>query len=205
MTNTQQKFKIIDLEEFTNKQLFLDFCKKEFKESLDPAANNMWSNDWEKDSHTLPNLIYIQNRFNRPNGQFNLLLVDEEIIGCAGVYISEFCSTFAIAGCRTWISAPYRNMLLVRDYFLPKQKSWAQEKKIEAIGLTFNSYNKNLAKIWEKRRLGEKRPERESHHMFYKGLQKVDFTVLIQNTPQWVIYEKINESWTFDWETIKCK
>lgn len=203
--NTQQKFKIIDLEDFADKQLFLDFCKKEFEESLDSAASNMWSSDWESDSHTLPNLIYIQQRFNSPNGQFNLLLADDEIIGCAGVYISEFSNAFAIAGCRTWVSPLYRNMLLVREYLLPKQKSWALDKNLESIGLTFNSYNKNLATIWEKRRLGEKRSERESHHMFYNGLQKVEFPVLIQNTPQWIIYEKLNESWNFDWEIIKCK
>jgi hypothetical protein len=203
--NIQQKFKIIDLEDFTDKQLFLDFCKKEFEESSDPAASNMWSSDWKIDSHTLPNLIYIQKRFNRPNGQFNLLLLDHQIIGCAGVYISEFCSKFAIAGCRTWVSIPYRNMLLVREYLLPNQKNWAKDKNLESIGLTFNSYNKNLAKIWEKRRLGEKRTQRESHHLFYNGLQKVEFPVLIQNTPQWVIYENLDNDWSFDWETIKCK
>jgi hypothetical protein len=199
------KFEVVNLENFSNKQLFLDFCKKESKESSDPAANNMWSNEWEIYSHTLPNLIYIQKRFNHPNGQFNLLLLDNDIIGCAGIYISEFSNKFAIAGCRTWISIPYRNMLLVRDYLLPTQKSWAQSNKLDAVGLTFNSYNKNLAKIWEKRRLGEKRSERESHHMFYTGLQKVEFPILIQNTPQWIIYEKLNEHWNFDWELIKCK
>jgi hypothetical protein len=203
--NTQQKFKIISLEDLDNKQLFLDFCKKEFEESLDPAAVNMWSPDWEIDLHTLPNLIYIQKRFEEPGGQFNLLLLDEKIIGCAGVYISEFCNTFAISGCRTWISNSYRNMLLVREYLLPVQKSWAQNNKLEAIGLTFNSYNKNLSKIWERRRLGEKRSNRESHHMFYNNFQKVEFPVEIQNTPQWVIYEKLKESWNFDWESIKCK
>jgi hypothetical protein len=205
MTNIQQKFKIIDLEDFVDQQLFLNFCKKEFEESSDPAASNMWSSDWKIDSYTLPNLIYIQKRFNSSHGQFSLLLADDAIIGCAGVYISEFSSTFAVAGCRTWVSKPYRNMLLVREYLLPKQKSWAQNKNLGAIGLTFNSYNKNLAKIWEKRRLGEKRNERESQHMFYNGFQKVEFPVLIKNTSQWVIYEKLNEDWNFDWEIIKCK
>jgi hypothetical protein len=203
--NIQQKFKIIDLEDLGNQQLFLNFCKKEFEQSSDPAASNMWANDWVNESHTLPNLIYIQKRFNSPNGQFTLLLSDNNIIGCAGVYISEFSSTFAIAGCRTWISTPYRNMLLAREHLLPKQKSWAQTNNLEAIGLTFNSYNKNLAKIWEKRRLGEKRTEREMHHMFYNGLEKIDFPVLIQDTPQWIIYEKLKESWNFDWGSIECK
>jgi len=205
MTNIQQKFKIIDLENFADKQLFLNFCKDQFESSLDPAASNMWANNWEADSHTLPNLIYIQKRFDSPHGQFNLLLEDDKIIGCAGVYISEFSNKFAIAGCRTWISTPYRNMSLMREYVLPIQKCWAQEKNLDAIGLTFNFYNKNLAKIWERRRLGEKRSERDRYHMFYNGLQKVEFPLLIQNTPQWMIYEKLNDSWNFDWDTIKCK
>jgi len=204
MTNTQQKFKIYNLEEL-DKEQFLDFCKNESYNSLDSASSNMWSNHWSTDAQTLPNLIYIQKRFTAPNGEFNLLLCNDKIIGCAGIYISEFCNSLAIAGCRTWISKSYRNMMLVRDYLLPIQKTWAQDKKLEAIGLTFNSYNKNLAKIWERRRLGEHRPARESHHLFYTGLHKVEFPVIIQNTPQWVIYEKLNQDWNFDWEIIECK
>jgi len=205
MTNIQQKFEICKLQDLNDQQQFLNFCKNEFKNSSDPAASNIWSDHWEQDTNTLPNLVYIQKRFNNPLGQFNLLLSNKEIVGCAGVYISEFCDSLAIAGCRTWISKPYRNMMLVRDYLLPVQKLWAQDQTLQAICLTFNYYNRNLIKIWEKRRLGEKRPARQPHHLFYKGLHKVEFPVLIQSTPQWVIYEKIKETWDFNWDTIKCR
>lgn len=203
--NIRQKFKLINIDDLTNKQLFLDFCQKEFEGSTDPSGSNMWASDWESNPHTLPNLIYTQKRFSSSRGQFSLLLADDEIIGCAGVYASEFCSDFAIAGCRTWISAPHRNALLVREYLLPKQKSWARDNKLSAVGLTFNEYNKNLAKIWEKRRLGEKRTAREPHHMFYNNFQQVKFPVIIQNTAQWVIYETLSKNWNFDWGAIKCK
>jgi hypothetical protein len=39
--------------------------------------------------------------------------------------------------------------------------------------------------------------------MFFNGLQEVKFPVIIQYTPQWVIYEKIDDSFDFDWETLK--
>jgi hypothetical protein len=204
MTNILQKFKVYDLQDFDNQQ-FLDFCRRESTNSSDPAASNMWSDHWTTDTHTLPHLVYIQKRFDDSCGQFNLLLADNEIIGCAGVYISEFCNSLAIAGCRTWISKTFRNMMLVRDYLLPVQKIWARKRQLQAIGLSFNSYNRNLIKIWEKRRLGEHRPARQSHHLFYTGLHKIEFPVMIQNTPQWIIYEKIDDTWNFDWELIKCK
>jgi hypothetical protein len=68
--------------------------------------------------------------------------------------------------------------------------------------LTFNDYNKNIIKIWQRTRLGETREPRRSHHMFYKNFNEVLFPVIIQYTTQWAIYERLDDSFDFDWQTI---
>jgi hypothetical protein len=72
--------------------------------------------------------------------------------------------------------------------------------------LTFNEYNKNLINVFKRRRLGEKNDRcntREPKHLFYTGLNEVPFAVTIQYTKQYALYEKIDSSFDFDWETIK--
>ena len=38
--------------------------------------------------------------------------------------------------------------------------------------------------------------------MFYIGLEEVNFPVIIQYTPQWVIYEKLDKDFKFDWASL---
>ena len=45
--------------------------------------------------------------------------------------------------------------------------------------------------------------KREPKNLFYNGMEEVKFPVIIQYTPQWVIYEKLDKSFSFDWESIK--
>ena len=97
----------------------------------------------------------------------------------------------------------YRNKSLPREILLPAQKKWAQDRNSGAIGLTFNDYNKNLIYAWKRKRLGELRTPRQSHHLFYNNFNEVDFPVTIQYTKQWIIYEKLDPTFNFDWSTIK--
>jgi hypothetical protein len=78
-------------------------------------------------------------------------------------------------------------------------------KNIKMIALSFNEYNKNIIQIFKRVRLGEKpgrTNNREPKHLFYNGLQEVKFTVTIQYTQQWVIYEQLDNSFEFDWNTL---
>jgi len=85
---------------------------------------------------------------------------------------------------------------------LTREKQWAIENKFKAIALCFNDYNKNIIEIWKKRRLGEVRTPRTPRHIFYNGMNQVDFAVNIQHTKQWIVYEKLDESFKFDWTSI---
>jgi hypothetical protein len=75
---------------------------------------------------------------------------------------------------------------------------------MKIVMLTFNEYNKNLIQVFKRKRLGEKinRNARKPHHLFYNGLNEIQFPISIQYTKQWGIYEKLSD-WDFDWSTIR--
>lgn len=193
--------KLITLDQLENKELFFDFCKVASLETDQSAAPNMWHVDWSEHNYTLPYLLFKESRFSLPNGEFFLLEDTGKIVGCSGVYVSEFSKDIVIAGCRLWISKEYRNQSLAREYFLPAQKAWAIKNQYKIIALTFNDYNKNIIKIWRRSRLGETRSPREPHHIFYSNFNELKFPVTVQYTKQWLIYEQLTDC-SFDWQTI---
>lgn len=186
---------------------FYDFLRSTQLESK-PASSNMWHNNWINEKHTLPFILNNTERFNDNNGEYHILFDGETIVACGGVYISNFSKDIAFIGVRTWVNKTYRNQSILREHLLPMQKSWCQEKQIKIIALTFNDYNKNLIQVFQKRRLGETTDRittRQSHHLFYGNLIKVDFPVVIQHTKQWVIYEKLDTTFNFNWQNIAYK
>jgi hypothetical protein len=162
----------------------------------------MWDNNWEDKNNTLPYLLEKTDRFTG-TGEYNILFNERDVIACSGIYTSMFSPSVAIAGTRTWIATDYRNKSIAREYLLTAEKEWAIKNNFKAIALCFNDYNKNIINIWKRFRLGEDRSPRQSHHLFYNGLNEVLFPVTIQYTKQWIIYEVLESDFYFDWETIK--
>jgi hypothetical protein len=183
---------------------FFKFCKEASLQD-DPAAVNMWADDWHNQPHTLPYILNNTTRYSTPNGEFFIVLHNSAIVGCSGIYFSDFSSKVALAGCRTWIADNYRNKSLPREILLPAQKRWAQERNASVIGLTFNDYNKNLINTWKRIRLGEQRIPRQTHHLFYSNFNELNFPVTIQYTKQWIIYERLDPNFNLDWNTIQYK
>jgi hypothetical protein len=199
------KFNLVSFEDYPYTDKFLNFCQDASQEITQPAATNMWSPTWETDPHTLPYKLLVNKTYAKPQGVFYLVLDNNDIIACGGAYQSEFCSDLLIAGVRTWVSKKYRNLSISREYLLPCQKKFASDNNYKAIALSFNDYNKNIIKIWKRNRLGENRSPRQPYHMFYNNFQMVDFPVEIQYTAQWVIYEKLDINFNFEWKNIQCK
>jgi hypothetical protein len=198
--------KIVRYSELTDNTEFFNFLKTESYEVNQPASVNLWSEDWETNVHTLTYILTNTKRFDGTNGEFYILYDDDKIVACGGIYISEFSKDIAIAGVRTWVKDKYRHLALNKDYLLVEHKKWAVSKNIKLIALSFNDYNKNIIHIFKRNRLGEKSGRvnsREPKNMFYNGLQEVSSPVTIQYTPQWVIYEKLDNSFEFDWESLK--
>lgn len=190
------------LEEFSiQKHLdqMLDFCEKSYHDNSSPAHANMWGDS----KNTLSYILTSTDRFHEPLGTFYFLSDHNNIIGCSGIHISDFSNQIAVAGSRLWIDKNYRNKFLARDYFLPAQKKWAIDRKIKIIALTFNEYNKNLIQLWKRSRLGENMSERQPHHLFYNNFNEVSFPVNVKFTKQWLIYEKLDLSFEYDWNLIR--
>ena len=124
------------------KKKFLDFLKKVSREKDQPAAVNMYDEQWESKTNTLMYILEKADRFKK-NGMFQVLFDSDEVIACSGIYKSAFCDQLAIGGTRTWIDKNYRNLSLSREYLLTREKQWAIENKFKAIALCFNDYNKN--------------------------------------------------------------
>jgi hypothetical protein len=168
---------------------FGEFLARE-SQSSEPAAENM---------RGLSDLIH--SRF-KEAGCFHVLVDDGNIIGCGGAYLSTFCEDVALLGCRSWLTKEARNKSIIRDVLLPIQRSWAVNvKNAKVVALSFNDYNKNLRELFRRRVV--KRAERSHEMMFFRNENVLDFPVLIQHVPQWIIYEKMTD-WDFDWESIRA-
>lgn len=190
----------------SNNTKFFQWLEDEFKTSSDSARTNMWDHSWQKKKNTLPYILNNTDRFQDNNGAFFVLTDDDKIIGCSGIYKAPFCESIGVAGTRMWISKSYRNKSLARDYILPAQKSWAVDQGLKQIALTFNEYNKNLIESFKRIRFGEssnRLTQREPKHIFYNGLVEIEFPVEIQHVRQWVIYEPLDITWSWNWNQIR--
>jgi hypothetical protein len=197
--------KIVRYSDLADDAEFFNFLKTQSLEVDQPASVNLWTEDWETNVSTLPYILNNTKRFDGTNGEFYILYENDLIIACGGVYISDFSKDIAIAGVRTWVSKNYRHLALNKDYLLVEHKKWAMNKNIKMIALSFNEYNKNIIQIFKRNRLGEKPGRinsREPHNIFYSGLHEVNFPVTIQYTRQWIIYEKIDNTFNFDWSKL---
>lgn len=197
-------FRLFNYGELTKnqKQIFFNFLKSTQQEKDKKASANMWHEDWCSRPETLPYILEKTDRF-RNKGLFNILFDKKTVVGCSGVYTSNFSRDIAIAGTRTWINKDYRNRLISREILLPYEKKWAINNNFKAIILTFNDYNKNLIQLWNRTRLGENRTERNLSHFGYNGIEIVPYPVEIQYTKQYVICEKLDITWNYDWSLLK--
>lgn len=184
-----------------SKEKFFNFLK-EVSTSTDPASSNMWGDG----THTLNYLLEKTDRFSNDNGEYHIVFDQEQIVLCGGVYKSSFSKDFAFAGTRLWVNNTYRHNSLVRETLLPYHKKWGVNNGCRAVGLCFNDYNRNIIEIFKRRRVGEIRDRistRTSDHLFFNGIEEVLFPVTVQYTKQWVIYEKLDPSFDFNWNSIK--
>ena len=180
----------------------LKFCKSASLITSDPAHVNMYHHHWEDHPESLPYLIYISERFKDNNGEFFTLRIDGEIKAISGVQKSRFDPNVAMAGIRSFIMPEFRAKMFIGHYLLPEHLSWAKQNNFKTILLSFNNYNKRLMNYFKRTGMGVPK-KRNSSRLFYNGVNEVPFSVDIQHTEQWILYHKIDESYTPDWKKIK--
>jgi hypothetical protein len=176
-----------------NKNQFLNFCKS----SLDkpsPATVNMYHDDWENKSNTLPYLIYKTDRFKNNNGNFYLAFYNDEIIVCSGVYRSSFDTNVAIANVRLYCKPEFRGKLTFPNRFIsPIQTQWARDHNIKVMCSTLNDYNKRLIPILIRGFFGDNE----------NPIHALDFPIYYNYTKQWVIYSNLDNDYVVNWEKIR--
>jgi hypothetical protein len=200
--------KCIEFNSADHLSILEQYLKDETGKSDDPAAENMWSSNWTDEPNSVLYMLSKTNKFNGSNGKFFLIFDGVQIAGCGGVQLSNFNNKVAIAGVRTWVSKDYRNKSILAKTLLPEHKAWALKHSCKQVALTFNQYNKNLSKIFTRIRAGEtgnRITGRTPDMMFYNGVNELDFKVCIQYTPQWVIYDRLDPVWEFNWFSIRSK
>jgi hypothetical protein len=190
-----KKFKDLTADE---RNSFKEYCIDQ-SVLASPAATNMFGDG----NNTLIYLLENSNRFDNTNGEFFILYIDGKIAACSGVYKSEFNKYIALAGTRTWTTTEFKNQNLHRNILLPAQKFWSINNNCKQVAICFNDYNKNLIAVPYRSRAGEGRIYRTSRHLFHSNINRVEFPVNIQNTKQWVLYEKLDPGWEFDWKSIE--
>jgi len=188
--------------ETIDKDQFYRFCQQEFLDTTQPAHVNMWGDNWQTETHTLPYLLEKEQRFTEPNGKFFVLFYENNIVGCSGVYRSDFNQHICLAGIRSWINSKYRGRFLLGRYLFPEQVRWAKHRGFKQVAVTFNDYNVNLKNIFLRNGVGVKK-NRQEDSLFYTGVHQVDFPVTIKHTKQWMLYQKLDPVWHFDYTTIK--
>jgi len=184
-----------------DQQDFFDFCRAALLDAEQPASVNMWDNNWPTETHTLPYLLEVEKRF-AENGKFFVLLDNDKIIACSGIYQSDFNQHIAICGIRSWVNKEYRGKFLLGSHLFPAQVRWAKFNGYKQIAITFNDYNSKLKNIFIRNGVGVKK-DRKEDSLFYTGVHQVPFPVTIKYTPQWVLYQKLDPDWTFDYSKIK--
>jgi hypothetical protein len=185
----------------THKDKILEYCRNAFEEKSEPGHVNMWHEDWENVNSTFPYLLYNSDRFS--NGDMFMLFDDNDnILALSGVNVSEFDSNVALGGVRTWLNKDMRGQFVVGRHLLPKQLKWAKDNRLKIVALTFNDYNKRLIPYFARSGFGIQK-KRNPNSMFYNGQHILDFPVTINYTKQWVIYHKIDETYSPDWDSIK--
>lgn len=184
------------------KEEVLEFAKNAYSFKEDPAHVNMWNDNWETDSATLPYLIYNSPRFANNNGEFFVCKVNGVIQAISGVHKSSFDSNVALAGVRSWVDPDFRGHFLIGQYIMPLQRRWAKDSQCKMLFLTFNDYNKNLIKVLKRSGAGRKRIGTYSG-LFENGMHEAPYPCNIQSTKQWVVYDLLDINYVFDWEKIK--
>jgi hypothetical protein len=191
------------------KENFFSTLKSQVElDNKSPAMENMYSDQWRTESHTLRYLLDIENRFSKEHGAYYVLFDGDKSIASGGVHYSDWTDNIAMAGIRTWVHTEYRNMFLAADYILPACKKWAKKHECKIITLTFNEYNKNLIKTWTRIRAGENKNRirrRKPKHIFHNNIVVIDYPLEINYTKQWLIYENLFDIFDFSWQEIKWK
>ena len=184
----------------------VDFCTRAELEDK-PASKNMDISDWENRPETLMYLLHKEGRFWNGKGVCNFLYYNNDCIGFSGAYISDFSNRVVIGGVRSYLLDGHKNKYLWAEHCLPSQVRFAYRAGAGYFLLTFNEYNKNIAKIFIRAGQGKGSglgTRRYVHPgQFSSDIKLWPKRLIIKNTPQWALVKQIDHMQYYDFSQLE--
>jgi len=176
------------------------FCQKCELDRKHPAVENMEESDWINKPHTLMYILMLTDRFRIGNGLMSFLYnSDDEIIASSGCYKSDFDSNVVIGGCRTYKFQTSGIWFQLANNLMLDHFNWAKEIGAKIFALTFNDYNHKLMSILAR---ADKFNPGGNNSDFYTKMTILPYKALIKNTPQYVLYYKLDQTYEPIWPKV---
>lgn len=167
---------------------------------------NLEIEDWQNKPHTLLHLIRKQTRFSSRNGGLILVYEADKLIGISGYNVSTIHPEIWVLGVRTLLHTEYRHKLLMSSLIIPAQLAEIADRAKMAIFLFDEKNHFNLYDIFTQGKLNLFL--KNKYNLFgemWDKLVAVPFAVNIyKGVNQRVLYMLLDNTFTFDWNTIKA-
>lgn len=194
MSDVRSYFSLGYEEDRETYELLTGFCLEAQKETDNPSLDNIRFDQWESNSSSLLYALYVQGRFSDPSGAFHIVFEESAPVALAGVYRSDFDSTLALVGCRAWTLPAYRARFIIGDLILPEQLEWAQCSGCNLVGMSFNPYNRWLAKMILRASTGKALRFGMTNSEVYRGWTAYPSLCRIRGVDQIVLYRSLDAS-----------
>lgn len=186
-------------------QMLMSLCQAADNEDS-VTARNLQTINWAERSETLLYCIYIEKRFDSPEGKLFALTEDGEMVSVGGIYRTEFCpESIAVGAVRTYTHPKKRNQFWHGQYLIPAQIAWATEQKISQIIFSVNAENSRLFNFLKRATeqkasvLGRALPD------IYKKLELHPRPIKLKNTVQQIFKLNIDSNFKWDYSSLEVE
>ncbi len=184
-------------------QMLVRLCKTADDEDS-VMARNLQTINWTERPETLLYCIYIEKRFDSPEGKLFALVENNDMVSVGGIYRTEFCpQSIAVGAARTYTHPQKRNKFWHGEYLIPAQIEWATEQKISQIIFSVNTENHRLFNFLKRAAeqkagvLGLALPD------IYKKLELHPYPIKLKNTVQQIFKLNIDPSFKWNYSSLE--
>lgn len=152
-------------------------------------------------------VMFRERRFLKNNGGLCLLFHDDALVGISGYNRSSFSPDIWISGARTLIHKNYRHNVLISKYLVPFQIDAIKKQGGKCVVWLFDAHNdKSIFKIAKNGKLNVLLQNKLDmfKQITYSNLQFLEYPIVVNHSLQNVIYQYLDESYTFDWNSLEC-
>lgn len=161
----------------------------------------------EQPNNNWYDVMFKEQRFSKENGGLCLLMHESEIVGISGYNRSELNPEIWISGVRTLIHTEHRHNVLISKFIVPFQIQSIKERNGKCVIWLFDAGNeKNIFRVVKNGKLNVllQNQLEAFKKTAYNNLQVLDYPIVVNHTLQYVIYQYLEDGYTFDWNSLEC-